>query len=140
MTEAHSLNIPGIEFMMRFSWRVSQKREADVKRAQVSLTDRLMVVIPLRGYLPRMTFILDFSSDVKNSVLSTLNRFSVTNPKERYLMKKMNSLQAMLCMVFVVACLHISALGQSTEDRSNLAAIRSNGSSVRWMYPHLTPR
>src|SRR2546426_1876475 len=67
-----------------------------------------------------------------NSVLFTLNRFSVTNPKERYLMKKMNSLQAMLCMVFVVACLHISALGQSAEDKNNLAAIRGSGSSVRW--------
>jgi len=47
-------------------------------------------------------------------------------------MKKINSLPAVLCMVFVVACLQISASGQSAEDKNNLAAIRGSGSSVRW--------
>jgi hypothetical protein len=47
-------------------------------------------------------------------------------------MKKMNSLQAMLCMVFVLTCLQISALGQSAEDKNNLATLRGSGSSVRW--------
>jgi hypothetical protein len=45
-------------------------------------------------------------------------------------MKKINSLPAMVCMVFIVACLQISASGQSEDSR--LAAIRGNGSSVRW--------
>jgi len=47
-------------------------------------------------------------------------------------MKKMNSLPAMLCMVLVVACLHVSASGQSTEDSNKLATISGSGSSVRW--------
>jgi len=34
--------------------------------------------------------------------------------------------------VFVVASLHTSASGQTTEDKSRLAAINGNGSSVRW--------
>ena len=38
----------------------------------------------------------------------------------------------MLCMVFVVACLQISASGQSAEDKNRLAAISGSGSSVRW--------
>ena len=47
-------------------------------------------------------------------------------------MKKQNSLPTMLCMVFLVACLHISASGQSTEDSNKLATISGSGSSVRW--------
>ena len=47
-------------------------------------------------------------------------------------MKKTNSLPAVLCMVFLATCLHISASGQSAEDKNSLAAIRGNGSSVRW--------
>src|SRR5687767_14542374 len=47
-------------------------------------------------------------------------------------MKKQNSLPAVLCMVFVVACLHVSASGQSTEDSNKLATISGSGSSVRW--------
>src|SRR5437667_9997970 len=47
-------------------------------------------------------------------------------------MKKTNSLPAVLCMVFLTACLYISASGQSAEDKNNLAAIRGSGSSVRW--------
>lgn len=46
-------------------------------------------------------------------------------------MKKLSSLHAVLCMVFVVACLHTSASGQSAEDRNPLT-MTSNGSSVRW--------
>jgi endosialidase-like protein len=47
-------------------------------------------------------------------------------------MKRINPLRTVLCMVFVVACLQISALGQSAEDKNNFAAIRASGSSVRW--------
>lgn len=47
-------------------------------------------------------------------------------------MKKLISLNAVLCMVFVVACLHTSALGQSAEDKNPLTSMTSNGSSVRW--------
>lgn len=47
-------------------------------------------------------------------------------------MKKTNSLPAVLCMAFVVACLHTSASGQSAEDRNPLTAMTSSGSSVRW--------
>ena len=47
-------------------------------------------------------------------------------------MKKKNSLPAVLCMVFLTACLYISASGQSAEDKNNLAAIRASGSTVRW--------
>ena len=47
-------------------------------------------------------------------------------------MKKINSLYAVLCMVFVVACLHVSASGQSAEDNNKLATISGSGSSVRW--------
>jgi hypothetical protein len=80
-----------------------------------------------------MSSFLIFSSDVKSQVLFTLNRFgSQPDLKRGTPMKKINSLQAMLCMVIVLACLHISALGQSAEDRNNLAAIRGSGSSVRW--------
>jgi hypothetical protein len=50
----------------------------------------------------------------------------------RYPMKKLNSLHAVLCVVFVAFCFQTSAVGQSAEDRNNLAAIRSSGSSVRW--------
>src|SRR5687768_16899671 len=46
-------------------------------------------------------------------------------------MKKIDSLRVFLCMVFVVACLQISASGQSADDR-NFAAISGSGSSVRW--------
>jgi hypothetical protein len=35
-------------------------------------------------------------------------------------------------MVFVVACFHVSVLGQSAEDKNRLAAISAHGSSVRW--------
>ena len=41
-------------------------------------------------------------------------------------MKKINSLGIMLSMVFVVACLHTSASGQSADSMT------SSGSSVRW--------
>jgi hypothetical protein len=47
-------------------------------------------------------------------------------------MKKLNSLHAVLCMVFVVACLNTSAFGQSVEDRNRIATIGGGGSSVRW--------
>jgi endosialidase-like protein len=47
-------------------------------------------------------------------------------------MKKIYSLHAVLCMVFVVACLSTSALGQSAEDKNPLTSMTSSGSSVRW--------
>jgi hypothetical protein len=47
-------------------------------------------------------------------------------------MKKLVSLHAVLCMVFVVACLNTSALGQSAEDKNPLTSMTSSGSSVRW--------
>jgi hypothetical protein len=50
----------------------------------------------------------------------------------RYPMKKLNSLHAVLCMVFVVFCLQTSAVGQSVEDSNKLAVMSGGGSSVRW--------
>src|SRR6266550_7208047 len=47
-------------------------------------------------------------------------------------MKKFDSLPAMLLMVIVVACLHVSAFGQSAEERNRVAVISGSGSSVRW--------
>lgn len=47
-------------------------------------------------------------------------------------MKNLKCLYFTLSIVFVVACLHTFASGQTTEDKSRLAAINGNGSSVRW--------
>lgn len=47
-------------------------------------------------------------------------------------MKKISALPALLCMMFIVACLHTSAFGQSAEDKNPLTAMTSSGSSVRW--------
>lgn len=47
-------------------------------------------------------------------------------------MKKINSLPAVLCTVFVVVCLQVSASGQSAQDNNNFAAISGSGSNVRW--------
>ncbi len=41
-------------------------------------------------------------------------------------------LNLMFCTMFVVACLSVSAAGQSAEDNTRLAAIGATGSSVRW--------
>ena len=45
-------------------------------------------------------------------------------------MKNMKSPFAMLCMVLIAACFHISAWGQS--DDKKIANVSSSGSSVRW--------
>jgi hypothetical protein len=47
-------------------------------------------------------------------------------------MKNLKCLPFVLCTIFVVACLQVSALGQSTEDKNKLASITAMGSSVRW--------
>ena len=47
-------------------------------------------------------------------------------------MKSLKCLTLVLCMIFVVTCLHVSVSGQSAEDKNKLAAISSMGSSVRW--------
>jgi len=38
----------------------------------------------------------------------------------------------MFCTMIVVACMHVSVLGQTMEDKNKLATINSMGSSVRW--------
>lgn len=38
----------------------------------------------------------------------------------------------MISIVFLVACLNISAAGQTTEDKNKLAALSGTGSSMRW--------
>ena len=47
-------------------------------------------------------------------------------------MKNLKCLYSILTIVFVLACLYTAASGQTTEDKSRLAAINGNGSSVRW--------
>jgi len=47
-------------------------------------------------------------------------------------MQNLKCLSFMLSMMFVVACLHVSASGQTAEDKSKLAALTGTGSSVRW--------
>src|SRR6266550_9040489 len=47
-------------------------------------------------------------------------------------MKNLKCLSLILSLMFVVACLHVSASGQTAEDKNKLAAINGNGSSVRW--------
>ena len=47
-------------------------------------------------------------------------------------MKNLKCLPFVLCTIFVVACLQVSVLGQSTEDKNKLATITAMGSSVRW--------
>lgn len=46
-------------------------------------------------------------------------------------MKYPRCLSLVLCMLFA-ACLQVSVLGQTAEDKNKLAAITSGGSSVRW--------
>lgn len=47
-------------------------------------------------------------------------------------MKNLKYVSSILSIVFVVACFQASTLGQSAEDKNNLAAITGSGSSVRW--------
>src|SRR5215203_7158517 len=47
-------------------------------------------------------------------------------------MKNLKHLPSMLSIVFVVACLNASVLGQSSEDRNQFATISGFGSSVRF--------
>jgi hypothetical protein len=47
-------------------------------------------------------------------------------------MKNLKSVSAIIGIVFVVACAHISASAQTAEDRNKLAAVNASGSSVRW--------
>jgi hypothetical protein len=47
-------------------------------------------------------------------------------------MKNLKFVSSILSIVFVVACLHISASGQTAEDKNKFAAINGTGSSVRW--------
>ncbi|HET6891025.1 MAG TPA: tail fiber domain-containing protein [Pyrinomonadaceae bacterium] len=47
-------------------------------------------------------------------------------------MKNLKSPFTLLFMAMVVACLHVSAWGQSADEKNKLAAISGRGSSVRW--------
>jgi len=47
-------------------------------------------------------------------------------------MKTLKSFSLMFCTILVVACLNVSASGQTAEDSNRLAAISASGSSVRW--------
>src|SRR6266550_3189099 len=47
-------------------------------------------------------------------------------------MKNLKCLSLILSLMFVVACLHVSASGQTAEDKNKIAAINGTGSSVRW--------
>jgi len=46
--------------------------------------------------------------------------------------KNLKFVSYILSIMFVVACLHVSASGQMAEDRGKLANINGAGSSVRW--------
>jgi hypothetical protein len=47
-------------------------------------------------------------------------------------MKNLNRMSFVLSVFCVVACLQVSAAGQTTEDKNKVAAISGSGSSVRW--------
>ncbi|HEX5883706.1 MAG TPA: hypothetical protein VFY67_04110, partial [Pyrinomonadaceae bacterium] len=47
-------------------------------------------------------------------------------------MKNRKYLPSMFSIVLVIACLCVTALGQSSEDKNQFATSNSNGSSVRW--------
>jgi hypothetical protein len=47
-------------------------------------------------------------------------------------MKNPKYVSSILSILFVVACFQASALGQSAEDKNNLAVISGSGSSVKW--------
>ena len=47
-------------------------------------------------------------------------------------MKNLKCISFIVSMMFVAACLHTSASGQTAEDKNKLAAINGAGSSVRW--------
>jgi hypothetical protein len=47
-------------------------------------------------------------------------------------MKNLKHLPLMFCTAIVVACIHVSVLGQAMEDKNKLATINGMGSSVRW--------
>ena len=47
-------------------------------------------------------------------------------------MKNPKCLPTLLCMVAAVACLHVSALAQTADDKNKLAAVTARGSSARW--------
>jgi hypothetical protein len=46
-------------------------------------------------------------------------------------MKNLKFLPTMLCIVFALACLHISVSAQ-TDDKNKIANLNSGGDSVRW--------
>ena len=47
-------------------------------------------------------------------------------------MKTLKHLPSVLTIVFLLACFNVSVMGQSTEDKTQLAAVSSFGSSVRF--------
>lgn len=47
-------------------------------------------------------------------------------------MKNLKCVSSILSVVFAIACLHVSAAGQTAEDKNKVAAINGTGSSVRW--------
>jgi hypothetical protein len=47
-------------------------------------------------------------------------------------MKTLKFLPLMLTLLFVIACLQISVLGQVADDKNKLATLSATGSSVRW--------
>lgn len=47
-------------------------------------------------------------------------------------MKTLKSFSLMFCAILVVACLNVSASGQTAEDNNKLAAVGAAGSGVRW--------
>src|SRR6185503_14792450 len=47
-------------------------------------------------------------------------------------MKTLKFVSSMLSLMFVVACLQISVLGQMAEDKNKLSTLSGTASSVRW--------
>ena len=47
-------------------------------------------------------------------------------------MKNLKWVSFILNIVFVVACVYVSAVGQTAEDKTKLATVTGTGSSVRW--------
>jgi hypothetical protein len=47
-------------------------------------------------------------------------------------MKNLKNLFTLLSMALAIACFHVSAAGQSAEDKNKIASIAPGGDSVRW--------
>src|SRR5436190_5000288 len=97
-----------------------------------SLTHQLSVAIPLPDFLFLSVLAPNFPANLKSRLYPLLNRCSAASRQMRSLMKNLKCFFIILSMVFTLAYLHVSVLGQSAEDKNRIASVVASGSSVRW--------